>query len=301
MVRGEARDVRPRGRPIGSCDRQGDVWDREFHRGTGPRVVGRRDVIGPDENDLDALVALVWREVGRILAETADYTTARRIVHSVFKKASCQLTRPDGEIDKEKILLAAAADLCIERLLEQAHADLSSGKTGSRSVDLIFAYFDPFIVRTVRGKVNRPCDIDHIANDVRWRVWCQLETFEGERRQLQRYFERACESACYDEHRRRTRRGPDGNPVEQVPLSPSHKVLPDTDKNERALESAEVRIELERRMDLLSDEQNAALELHRRLGSWVRAEEETGVCRQTWQSRFESACRILRRGFTDDQ
>ena len=36
-------------------------------------------------------------------------------------------------------------------------------------------------------------------------------------------------------------------------------------------------------------------------GSWVRAEADLGIPRQTLQSRFESALKILRRWFSDGQ
>lgn len=281
----------PGGDPLAAAT-AGDGRDRELHRDIGDRRAAT-DPVHAELRDC------VWREIYRILPHTTDDTTARRILSLTFERVPCQLMRPDGSVDKEKIrLLCAAADLCIARLLEQAHADLAR-RAPSRAVDLILAYFDGFIVRTVRRKVNRPCDIDSIVNDVRRRVWCKLETFEGERLQLRKYIELACGSACTDDYRRNTRRGADGQIVDLEPLTSDHDVPSHSDGNQRALESAEVRIELERGMQSLSRDQKTAVDAYLHYGSWVVAERELGIRRQTLQSRFESACRALRPRFSD--
>ncbi len=242
-----------------------------------------------------ALVALVWQRVNVVLADLADEATARSIVRATFEKTRCQLSRTDNDVDKEGILIGAADDDCITQLLEIGRADLSAGERESRAVDLILAYFDPFILRRVRPNVRRPCDVDHVANDVRGRVCRGLQTFHGERRQLQSYVRLACRSAIIDDYRRNSRDSEFG------PLGPEQELPPCDDRTARDLGIVEVRMVLQQSLQLLSPEQRDAMGVFLRGLTWAQGEKRLGIPRQTLQSRFESAIKILRQAFSDDR
>lgn len=282
-----------------AADRQVDTRDRELHRETGLRADRRWAM-----SDHQALAAVVWRESPVILGDLFDETTGREIFGAVLEQAKYDLIRTDNDVRSKEILLGETHDHCIALLLQWAKADLSTGTEQSRAVCRILAYFEAFLMKMVRRNVSRPCDVDPVANEARLRVCGALETFAGKRLQLQSYVSKACRCAAIDHYRRDPHITVDGErrPVAITLLEPGQEPLRCDGWTGDEFGTVEVRIMLQGGWHLLSHDQQVAVWaflVHE--GSWVRAEADLGIPRQTLQSRFEGAREILRRWFSDDR
>ena len=255
-------------------------------------------------SDHHALATVVWQESPVILGDLFTETTGREIFRAVLEQTKYDLIRTDSDVGRKEILLGETHDHCIALLLHWAKEDLSTGTEKSRAVDRILAYFEAFLMTMVRQKVSRPCDIDPVANDARLRLYLALETFAGKRRQLQRYVSLACRCAAIDHYRQGPHITVDGEPrpVEITLLEPDQEPLTCHGGTGDDFGTVEVRILLHRGWDLLSHDQQVAVWAFLVYeGSWLRAEADVGIPRQTLQSRFESALKILRRWFSDGE
>ncbi len=255
-------------------------------------------------SDHQALATVVWRESPVILGNLFDETTGREIFGAVLEKTKYDLNLTDDDAGRKEILIGETNEHCIALLLQWAKADLSTGTAeNSRAVGRILDYFEAFIMKMVRKHVSRPCDIDPVANDARWRVCRNLETFTGKRLQLQSYVSTACWHAAIDHYRRGSHITVDGErrPVEITSLKGQEPLRCHGGAGDE-YGTVEVRIMLQKCWHLLSHNQQVAVWAFLVYeGSWLRAEADLGIPRQTLQSRFESALKILRRWFTDGQ
>lgn len=146
----------------------------------------------------------IWREVNAILQDLAHEATAREIVESVYRELDPGPARTAAERNDQLVaLIDATRDHCVAHLLRLARQDLSTGECESRAGCLLLRFFGPQIRAAVRREIPCAHDFEPVVNDVRFRIWRALRTFEGGRGQLHYYVKRACESACADRGRRR--------------------------------------------------------------------------------------------------
>ena len=140
-------------------------------------------------------------------------------------------------------------DLCVGTLLRWARDDLSTGKQESRAASLLLQYFEPHIKIRVRAHISNVCDVDDVVNRVRTKLWRCLLSFDGERRQLYSYINKACSSACTDWWRGIPNQRTSGTgrvPIHFEPLLPQYERPGSDDDDNPELRDVEMRVFIQR-------------------------------------------------------